>query len=191
MNSNSFAALRNLVLTNPTTASAFPTVAGGSVRAVVGVRADIASGIFDGVPFQVKAVFKAVPGTSGNFTGKVYWDAGTLSDLTTFTDDKIFLTSGAIALGTQAASSFVLSATLVWDSLAQRLAGVNDPQCFHTIATPAVLFSGASAVTATNSPVSVGPITNVSGLSFFAVGLFGTTSGANVVTLVELSINQL
>ena len=190
-NVNTFARLSNLVqgnvLTNP---SAFPTVSGGAVRARVGIRADVSAGIFDGLPFRVRGVWKAVPGTAGNYTASVYWDAGTNTDLTTLTDEKIFLTSGAIALGTQAASTFVLSAVLVWDSSAKRLAGVNDPQSFHTIATPAVLFSGASAVTATNSPVATS-VASVSAIQFIATGLFGTTHASNAATLVELALEQI
>lgn len=192
MNCNTFASIVNKVQGNVlSNASAFPTVAGGSTRAVVGVRSDISGGLFDGVPFRVRGVWKAVPGTSGNYTASIYWNKGDNTDLTTFTNDKIFLTSGAIALGTQAASTFVLSAVLVWDSSAQRLAGVNDPQSFHTIATPAVLFSGASAVTATNSPVVSSGLTAVSQLQFFASGLFGTSNAANAATLVELSLEQI
>jgi hypothetical protein len=191
MNCNTIAALRNLSLGNATTASAFPTVAGGTVRASVGLNADLAGGIFDGNPFQVRAVFKAAPGASGNFTASVYWYGDqTVTDLTTFTSDKIFLTSGAVALGTQAASTFVLSATLVWDSSAQRITGVNDANSFHTIATPAVLFSGASAVTATNNPVATS-VASVDKCRFFATGLFGTSNAGNSVKLVELAINQL
>ena len=192
-NVNTFARLSNLVqgnvLTNP---SAFPTVSGGSVRARVGIRADVSSGIFDGQPFRVRGVWKAVPGTSGNYTASVYWDAGTNTDLTTLTDEKIFLTSGAVALGTQASSVFVLSAVLVWDSSTKKLCGVNDPQSFHTIATPAVLFSGASAVTATNNPVvAAAGVASVDKIQFIATGLFGTTHASNAATLVELALEQI
>lgn len=189
-NCNTFSIVRNLSLGNVTSTSAFPTVSGGSVRQLVGIPADVSGGIHDGLPFRVRAVFKAVPGTSGNFTGSVYWDSDANTDLTTLTGDKIFLTSGTIALGTQAASTLVLSAVLVWDSTALRLAGVNDPQSFHTIATPAVLFSGASAVTATNNPVSAS-VASVDKLKFFATGLFGSTHADNAVTLVELAIEQI
>ena len=189
-NCNTFSAVYNKSLGNVTSISAFPTVAGGSVRQLVGVPADVAGGIYDGLPFRVRAVWKAVPGTSGNFTASVYWDSAANTDLTTLTGDKIFLTSGAVALGTQGASTFVLSATLVWDSTADRLAGVNDPQSFHTIATPAVLFSGASAVTATNNPVATS-VTDVGNLKFFATGLFGTGNASNAVTLVELALERI
>jgi hypothetical protein len=190
MNCNTIAALRNLSLTNPTATTAF-AVSGGTTRASVGLNADIAGGIFDGNPFQVRAVFQAIPGTSGNVTASVYWygDA-TVTDTTTLTSDKVFITSGAVALGTQAASTIILSATLVWDAKAKRIAGVNDPQSFHTIATPAVLFSGASAVTATNSPVATS-VSTVDGCKFFATGLFGTSNAGNSIKLVELAINQL
>lgn len=190
-NCNTIQAIRNKVQGNVTAESAFPAVAGGTVRALCAMDADIAGGIFDGLPFRVRATFKAVPGASGNFTGKVYWNNGANTNLTTFTNDAVFLTSGTIALGTQAASILTMSATLVWDSVAQRLAGVNDPQSFHTIAVPAVLFSGASAVTATNNPVSAGPITNLSGASFFATALFGTGNVANATTLLELALEQI
>ncbi len=191
-NVNTFSIIRNLsqgnVLTNP---SAFPTVAGGLVRATVGIPADVSTGINDGLPFRVRGVWKVVPGTSGNYTASIYWNRGDQTDLTTFTNDKIFLTSGAIALGTQASSTFVLSATLVWSSTELRLSGVNDPQCFHTIATPAVLFSGASAVTATNSPVAAANVATVDKIQFFASGLFGTTHASNAATLLELAIEHL
>jgi hypothetical protein len=188
-NANTLQAIRGKSLGNVTTASAFPTVAGGAVRATVGIPADISGGIFDGVPFRVRAIFKAVPGTSGNGTFAVYWNKGDQTDLTTFTNDKVFLTSGAVALGTQAASTFVLSAMLIWDSAAQRLAGVNETS-FHTIATPAALFSGAFAVTATNNPVATS-VASVAAIQFFATALFGTGNASNAATLTELSIEQV
>lgn len=190
-NVNTFAAIRNLSLGNVTSTSAFPTVSGGSTRAFVGVRADLGSGvgIMDGVPFRVRAVIKAVPGTSGNGTAAVYWYAGANTDLTTLTSDKIFLTSGAVALGTQGASYYVLSAMLIWDSVAKRLAGVNETS-FHTIATPAALFSGAFAVTATNNPVATS-VTSIDSLKFFATFLFGTSNASNAATLVELNLDSV
>lgn len=190
-NSNTVAILRGLTQGNVlTNASAFPKVAGGTTRAVLSLPQDISGGIYDGQPFRIRAVVNAVPGTSGNYTFSVYWNKGDNTDLTTFTNDKIFLTSGATALGTQANSTFVLSAILVWDSVAQRLAGVNETS-FNTIATPAAFFSGAFAVTATNNPVVASGLTNVSQLSFFAAGLFGTSNAANAATLKELSIEQV
>lgn len=191
MNCNTIASIRNLSLGNVTAITAFPTVAGGSVRASVGLNNDLTGGLFDGNPFQVRAVFQAVPGTSGNVTASVYWYGDTsVNDTTTLTSDKIFLTSGAIALGTQAASTIIMSATLVWDSKGQRIVGVNDANSFHTIATPAVLFSGASAVTATNSPVATS-VSTIDKVRFFATALFGTSNANNSAKLIELSINQL
>lgn len=189
-NMNTFAALRGLTQGNVTAISAFPTVAGGTTRATVGLTNDVAGNVMDGVPFRIRSIVSAVPGQAGNLTTSVYWNSGGNTNLTTLTNDKIFLTSGAVALGTQAQSVFVMSAVLVWDSVAQRLAGVNETS-FHTIATPAALFSGAFAVTATNNPVSAGPITNVSGLQFFATALFGTSDPGNSCKLIELSLERV
>jgi len=186
---NTFASIRGLSQGNVVATSVFPTIAGGSLRAFTSIPQDIAGGVMDGVPFRVRSVVSAVPGQSGNFTTSVYWNSGGNTNLTTLTNDKIF-TSGAVALGTQVQSVFILSAVLVWDSVAQRLAGVNETS-FHTIATPAALFSGAFAVTATNNPVSAGPITNISGLQFFATGLFGTSDPANSCKLIELSLERV
>jgi hypothetical protein len=188
-NANTITKIGPLSLGNVTAITAFANAAGA--RASVGLNADLAGGIFDGNPFQVRATFLATPGTSGNFTASVYWYGDTtVTDTTTLTSDKIFVTSGATALGTQAASTIILSATLVWDSKAQRIVGVNDPQSFNTIATPAVLFSGASAVTATNNPVATS-VATVDKCRFFATGLFGTSNAGNSAKLIELAINQL
>lgn len=186
---NTFAAARGYVVGNVTSETVFAP-SGATVRSPLAVRSDISGGILDGMPFRLRAVVKAVPGTSGNFTAAVRFNSGANTNLTTFTSDNVFLTSGAVALGTQAASVFALSAVLVWDSAAQRIAGVNESVCFHTIATPAVLFSGASAVTATNNPVATS-VTTVAGLSFIVTGLFGTGNAANAATLLELGLDQI
>lgn len=198
-NANTVSRLAGLAQGNVTSESAFPSVAGGSVRAVLAqevsstaaqlpaISASPIAGAFDGVPFLVTAHFKVTAASSGNITCKLYWNSGSNTNLTTFTNDVLLISSGTVATG-GVDVGVSLTAKCLWDSGSQQLMATQ-VSGLTNIGTPAVLNSGAETITSTN-PVATG-LATVDKLQFFATALFGTSHSTNAVTLVELCINAL
>lgn len=186
-NSNTFGALYNLTGPTSATETAIAAVAGGTVRAVLGVRNDVSGGLFDGRPFKVRVVSSCVATGAGNFTVNLYWNVGTNTNLTTFTSDVLVIGSGAIAAASKPCTSF-MEATVIWDSALQQLAGFwNEAAGLNNlITTPAVVKTSAAIVA--NTTLASG-LTNVSQIQFFVTH----TCSANITSskLVELAIDAI
>ena len=102
---------------NVTAESAFPSVAGGSLRFTTGAPA-----VADGRVFRLRCAARVTGGTTTNYTLKVYWWNSVNTDLTTFTSDIAILSSGAIAVNS-ATGVILLQSDLVWDATSQKLDG--------------------------------------------------------------------
>jgi hypothetical protein len=184
--------------TNVTSESAFPSGQGGTTRGLVQVTAynqwdptsaaytSLGASIIDGHPFKVKGCFKATAGASLNTTFKLYWNVGANTNLTTFTNDVLLVSSGTLASGGAASLSSYLEAVCLWDSTSQQLMAVQGLAINNIPTTPTVLNSGAYTITATNPIKTAQTLSN--NLQFFASALIGTSNAANVATLVELSL---
>lgn len=194
-NANTVAFIQNL--TGPTSATETAVAAqsplGGftttptSVRAFIAPPQDVALGFFDGRPFFVRGLAKAIGTGAGNFTFNIYWNSGGNTNLTTFTNDVLLIGSGAIAVASKPAVAF-LEAFVMWDSSLQQVMAVKTRSYNNLTATPAVPVV-TPALSAANPLVAAGTVTNVSGLQFFAT----ITCSANIsaTTLTELAIERI
>lgn len=179
-NNNTFGSLFNVpTFVNPVSESAFPAVSGGALRAFVNVRPDLALGLLDGHPFQVRAVARVTGGTTTNFTLAVYANMGGNTNLTTFTNDIKIMTTGAVAINSTS-RTVILEGQGVWDSVAQRFDGNFDIQFGATYTAPATL------TTSVTTGLSV-----IGNLGFFATALFSASNAANLATLTELSLSAV
>jgi hypothetical protein len=164
------------------------TPGASTTRALAGVRQDASGGFFDGHPFLVKGVAKAIGTGVGNFTFNLYWNIGANTNLTTFTNDVLLIGSGAIAVASKPAVA-VLEAMVIWDSSLQQVMGIKTRSYNNLITTPAVPVV-TPALTAANPLVAASAtgVSNVSQLQFFAT----ITCSANIssTTLIELSLEQ-
>lgn len=199
MDTNTIQLITNVTQGNVIAESAFPAVTGGTTRGVVKVpratgwgtvsgsvvEAQLPQSVVDGHPFKVKASFKATGGGVLTFDGKLYWNCGSNTNLTTFSSDVKIADSGALAMAAST-NSIYLEAICLWDSGSGRLMAVQG-LCMNNIAANAILNSGAFTLFNTTTPVATAQATS-DDLQFFATGLFGTTNAANSVVLVELSI---
>lgn len=149
---------------------------------------------FAGVPFIVRAVGKTVSAVASNFTLAIYWNSGSNTNLTTFTNDVAVLTSSTQAVAS-VGGYIALNARLVWDDVNKQLMGVGDLGAASIPTTPVALNGpGVGTINATN-PIAVSStaaqaaIATQAGVQFFAVM---TNSGAVTSTqLVEFSLNEL
>ena len=205
-NANTVAAVYNLSQGNVTTETAFAGLSpiggssaafgAGTTRAVVEVKPDVATGLFDGRPFRVRAAAKAASNGATNFTLKVYWNSGVNTNLTTFTGGDILLaTSGITALASKPGSLWI-SALCIWDAASQQLAAVSEATLSNVVTTPIIVPAAnvtatiGGVVLTTQNPVATA-VTTTASLQFFATALFGTTQTGNAVTLTELAIDQI
>lgn len=194
-NLNTFAFLNNLpgpTATAETAVAAINAIGGvtpttAATRALVGVRQDAAGGFFDGHVLKIRGLAKAIGTGAGNFTFNIYWNVGTNSNLTTFTNDVLVIGSGAIAVASKPAVA-LLEAEVIWDSSLQQVMGVKQSSYNNLITTPAVPVV-TPALTAANPLVAAAVVTNVSQLNFFAT----MTCSANIsaTTLIELALEQV
>lgn len=187
-NANTFAALYNL--TGPTSSSETAIAASGSetTRALLKVRPDVAGGLIDGHPFKLRVVSKAAASGACNFTVNVYWDAGTLTGLTTFTDDKLIIGSGAQALATST-GVVVMEVMLCVDFATGRLAGFwQDAAGIANIVTTPAIIKSSGAVAGTN-PISAAGITSLDKMSFFVTHTM--SANATSSSLIALELDQV
>jgi hypothetical protein len=189
-NTNTVAAAYNL--TGPTSSTETCIAASGSTtqRALVAVRPDIigGAGLFDGHPFKLRVVSKAVASGACNFTVNVYLNLANNTGLTTLTSDVLVIGSGAQALASVSGALY-MEAKLLWDSTAGRLAGhwMDGAGLSNIVTTPAVIKT-SGAVTGTN-PLSASAITSTGLMSFYVTHTM--SANATSSTLVELANDQI
>ena len=164
-----------LIQGNVVSESAFPSVAGGSLRFTTA-----APGVAEGRIIRLRASARVTGGTTTNYTLKIYWWNSVNTDLTTFTSDVNILTSGALAFNTVTGMLF-LQADLAWDSISTKLNG--SLNVVNSGTTPAATWVVATAA----ATVAAG----LGNLKFFATGLFSATNGSNAATLFDLSVDVL
>jgi hypothetical protein len=187
-NVNTFAQLNKL--TGPTSSTETAIAARGSstVRATLGVRSDILTGLFDGHPFKLRVVSKAAASGACNFTVNAYLNIGGNTNLLTFTNDILVIGSGAQALATSTGVLY-MEATLLWDSATGRLAAhwIDGAGLANIVTTPAIIKT-SGAITATN-PLSATGITLTDQMTFF----FTHTMSANASSsqLIEAALDQV
>lgn len=186
-NMNTFAQVQDLPGPTSATETAVAALNSTTVRATVGVPQDIAGGLFDGHPILVRGLAKAIGTGAGNFTFNIYWNVGTNTNLTTFTNDVLLIGSGAIAVASKPAVAF-LEGMVMWDSSLQQVMGIKTRSYNNLVTTPAVPVV-TPALTAANPLVAAGTVTNISQLQFFAT----ITCSANIssTTLLELALEEL
>jgi hypothetical protein len=195
-NQNTFFQLSNLPGVVSATETAVATINGiggvtstpSSIRALAGVRQDASGGFFDGHPFLVKGIAKAVATGTSNFTFNIYWNVGTNTNLTTFTNDVLLIGSGAIAVASKPAVA-VLEAMVIWDSSLQQVMAIKTRSYNNLVTTPAVPVV-TPALSAANPLVAASTVTNVSQLAFFATLTCSTAANVTSATLLELSLEQ-
>jgi len=193
-NLNTFFQLSNLpgpISTVETAIAAVNAIGGvtttpSTIRALASVRQDAAGGFFDGHPFKIRAIGKAIGTGAGNFTMNVYFNSGANTNLTTFTSDVLVVGSGAVAVASKPAVA-VCEGLIMWDSSTQQVMGLK-VETFNNIVPTATIPLATPAVTAATLSAA-GTTTNVSGLSFFVT----FTSSANIssTTLIELALEQV
>ena len=167
------------------------TVQTGTTRQLIGLPAN---GQNAGTPFLLRAIGKTVSAVASNFTMAIYWNSGSNTNLTTFTNDVSIVTSSTQAVAS-VGGYIVLNARLMWDDVNKQLMGVGDLGMASIPTTPVALNGpGVGTINATNplavsSTAAQAAIANQSGCSFFVVF---TNSGAVTSTqLVEFSISDL
>jgi hypothetical protein len=193
-NMNTFAQVQNLpgpISTVETAVAAINQIGGISgvvtpIRALVGVRQDIAGGFFDGRPFKIRGVAKAIGTGVGNFTFNIYFNFGTNTNLLTFTNDVLVIGSGAVAVASKPAVA-VLEALVMWDSSTNQVMGLK-LDSFNNIVPTATIPVATPVVTASTLSTA-GVTTNVSALQFFAT--FTSSAGITATTLTELALEQV
>lgn len=185
-NMNTFAQIQDLPGAIATAETAVASLANSTVRATVAIPQDVAGGLFDGHPILVRGLAKAIGTGAGNFTFNIYWNVGTNTNLTTFTNDILLIGSGAFAVGSKPAVAF-LEAMVMWDSSTQQVMAVQTRSYINKVPTPTVPV--VTPVLGTNPFVAAGTVLNVSQIQFFAT----FTSSANIssTTLLELALEEL
>ncbi len=187
-NMNTFAQLSNLPGPISSTETCVAALNSTTTRAFQGIRQDVNGGLFDGRPFLVRGLAKAIGTGAGNFTFNIYWSKNQVNtDLTTLTNDVLLIGSGAIAVASKPAVAF-LEAVVMWDSSLQQVMAIKQLSYNNLITTPAVPVV-TPALSAANPLVATTVVTNVSGLSFYAT----ITCSANITstTLLELGLDQI
>lgn len=192
MNINTFSWL-NFVQSSPAPANTETIVLAtnhqsDTVRAnsMVGIRADLAGGFFDGHPVRVRVTGKGTVANAENVTVKVRFNSGANTNLTTFTGDSVVLSTGTMA-GASSNFSFYASSVVLWDSVSQQLAAFTESGGLLNIpTTPAVV--GASAAIAGTNPTK----TSVSlPIQFFVTAQFATGGAGDSLVVTELALDQI
>src|SRR5437773_9401785 len=116
------AAIGNIGQGNVTAETAFPTVTGGTVRAIVGPPPSAPGTSLEGRLLRLRCAAKVTTGASLTYTLKLYWSNSVNADLTTFAGDIGICTSGAITIAT-VTRMILLQSDIIWDSTSQRLNG--------------------------------------------------------------------
>jgi len=176
-------------LTNPITAvNFFPTVIGGSTRLTLSAgvsgstNAALSNPIEDGKWFLIKVVQKITGGTTTNYTPSLYFWNNANTDLTTATCDVVILTSTAFAVNS-VTQYWAVQAYGFWDSVNAKISGW---------ITGMTSSAGAQAFITPVAWTNVGIASaSVNRVQFCTGGFFSVSNGANLVTLVEFSIDKL
>lgn len=185
---NTFAGVYGLPGTVSATETAVAQFNSTTTRVLVAPPQDVAGGLLDGHPFLVKGQAKAIGTGASNFTFNIYWNVGTNTNLTTFTNDVLLIGSGAIAVASKPAVA-ALEAMVIWDSSLQQVMAIKTRSYNNLVTTPAVPVV-TPALSAANPLVAAGTVTNVSGLAFFATITCSTAANVSSVTLLELSLER-
>ena len=187
-NVNTFGLLKDLTANYSATNTAVASASDATARALLKVRPDILTGIFDGRPFKIRAVVRGAASGAGNLVVNLYWDSGTDTDLTTFTSDILFMASGNLALATSSGVMY-MEATCLWDSASGRLAAhwIDAAGLANLVTTPAIIKS--SGAVATVNPIHASAVTATEDLSFFVA----TSISANGTSckLLELALDAI
>lgn len=185
-NANTFAAMYDKAGPTSATATAIATVAGGTTRAVLGIRPDLLADTRLLV-FRLRAVSLAEASGACNFTQKVYWNSGDHTDLTTFTNDKLLFDTSTLALATSSGNIYT-TFVMTLDRVAGQLAGFwEDGAGFANIVTTPAVVKSSAAVLSTN-PIVTG-ITSIDQLQFFVTHTL--SANATSSTLAELGLDQI
>jgi hypothetical protein len=189
-NSNTVFAEYNQVGPISSTETAIASVAGGTTRLLLGLTNDINGGLFDGRPFKVRAVSQGVASGACNFTQKIYWNSTSNTNLTTFTNDILILSSSTQALASK--SGYIIQeAVCIWDSTLKQLVSFNAaPAGYVSIPTTGGVVLGSTAVVnAGTNPVSSTGVGTINLVQFFVTHTMSANQTSS--TLVEFAIDRI
>lgn len=179
----------NLTANSTSTETAVAAVSGGTTRAVLGMRPDIAGATyFDGRPFKLRVVAQGVASGAGNFVVNTYWNSTSNTNLTTFTNDVLIIGSGNQALASKSGIVF-MEAICLWDSTLQQISAFwNEAAGLAGLVTTPAIIKTSAAVTATN-PVTATGVGTLNLVQFFVT----TSISANGTSakLLEFSIDTI
>lgn len=193
-NINTFAQIQDLpgpISTVETAVASINAIGGtttpgaSTVRALVACPSDINGGFLDGHPFKIRGIAKAIGTGVGNFTFNVYFNIGTNTNLTTFTNDVLLVGSGAVAVASKPAVA-VVEGLVMWDSSLQQVMCLKVETFNNIITTPTIPV--ATPVVGTNLAATT-VVTNPSQLAFFAT--FTSSANISATTLIELALEQI
>lgn len=174
MSSYNINAITPGVLVNPTAKSAFPTITGGSTRAVL---SDRNYGSMHGRLFRVRAAFKVTGGTTTNFTPSIMLNSGANTNLTTFTSDTDLTALSARAFNS-VTRMWSITLELIWDGTTQALYGRKIWLQDTVFATPVVISGSGPTVSA------------ATGFDFICTGFFSVSNAANTAVVTEFTMDQ-
>lgn len=193
-NMNTVFALYNLPGVVSATETAVPTVVGGTTRALMGLTSEPAAsqGLFDGHPFKIRVVAKAVGTGASNFTVNLYWNSANNTNLTTFTSDVLVNGSGAQALASKPGMVFTES-VCVWDSALLQLSGYTPaPAGFSSlVTTPNLVTPTAATKINTSGVIASTGVSTPNLVQFFVTFTCSTAANVSSATLTELSIERI
>lgn len=188
-NMNTFLqAPQNLTANSTSTETAVASPTSSTTRLLLSLPNDVTGGLFDGQPFKVRTVAQGVASGAGNFVVNLYWNVGTNTNLTTFTNDILVLGSGSQALASKS-GIVMLEAICVWDSTLQQLSAYNNAAGgFASLVTTPNLI-GSTAAKSNTSGVIGTALTAQTSVSFFVT----TSISANGTSakLLELAFDQI
>jgi hypothetical protein len=160
------------VFVNPTAEKAVPTASGGSVRAVLSLNP--APQQTTSPTYLVRA--RGTVTTAGSYTNtlNLRFNSGPNTNLTTFTNDTLLATSGAVTIATSTVD-FELEAKVTWSAASGTI------NCWYQGNVGATLIS---QTVCSNIPVAAAANTN---LQFILTDVFGTSNAGNSITVSEFS----
>lgn len=137
--------------------------------------------VFDGSPMIIRCIVEATTAGAYTFTTKLYqvpYASVIPTNISaTVTNDNLVCTGATFTAGGAGTSTYVLTASLIWDSVSAQLQG-----SFSTLA--GGTFTGGASTTAVAA-------VKVDGLNFIPVFTFGTANAGNSVLVKEFSIEQV
>lgn len=195
-NINTFAQIQDLpgpISTVETAVASINAIGGtttpgaSTIRALVACPSDINGGFLDGHPFKIRGIAKAIGTGAGNFTFNVYFNIGTNTNLTTFTNDVLVVGSGAVAVASKPAVA-VVEGLVMWDSSLQQVMALKVETFNNIITTPTIPLATPAIIAATTLAATT-VVTNPSQLAFFAT--FTSSANISATTLIELTLEQI